>query len=228
MNPHIPPDYGPFERVGGGAKGNCVVEHKVGHGAAPDRPDSRTPLTLVRGFFANRSMRLVKGRYWSPPSKFTNVLLAINLALATIIAFEHALESKSTATIDAASSLESNDDWPELASARFHIHMPSREEFDVISNRPIFNPSRRKIIIDQPAEVEEEYIAIDLIGTFLSATRRAALVRLGTQERTEWVREREYISSWKVEKISPKRLRLRRMDELRIIDLWPETENRPS
>lgn len=227
MNPHGLPNHSPFERVRGVAKHGCAIEHKAGVGAASDRLDWRTLLTLVRGFFANRPMRLAKRPYWSIPSRSKSVLLILNIVLVALIAFEHAVRTKSTATVDPAPSLEAND-WPELALPKFH--MPSRELFDVISNRPLFSPSRRKIIIDQPLEVEEEEedITIELLGTLLTATQRAALVRLGTQEKTEWVREREYVSSWKVEKILAKRLRLRRMDELRIIDLWPETENHPS
>jgi hypothetical protein len=144
--------------------------------------------------------------------------------LHAFITVELATETKSMLRISAVHELEDEE------SSALNVdesNLPSRHLFDVISSRPLFHPLRQKIP-DSPPEIESEYITIELLGTFLSGARRMALVRLGTQEHAIWVRERDYISSWIVETILAERLRLRGVDGVRIIDLWPKIESRPS
>jgi hypothetical protein len=47
-------------------------------------------------------------------------------------------------------------------------------------------------------------------------------VRIEAQEQPVWVHERDWLSSWQVEKILADRLRLHRRNEVRIVNLWSD------
>jgi hypothetical protein len=204
MTPQTLPDCRTFEHMEGSAHHGNVVAPKVGRAG---------------------TARLVK-HDWRIACRSTKFFLTINLVLVTVIAVELSVGSDSGPSASAVPNVNV-DSWPELSLT--DLRLPSGELFDAISNRPLFEPSRRPHVpqIEPSLGSESEYLAIELIGTFRRDARWAALVKIDPQENAVWVRERGYISSWHVEKISADRLHLRRMGELRIVELWSKPESPP-
>jgi hypothetical protein len=208
----------PFEYIEGGAQNCDVVARKVGSSAGSKEFTSGSGLgrfTAVSrfGFFQFVPQKRPTLR------RSTSFLLVLNLVLITTLTVALRREDLPDVSVSAAIS-ENVENWLELGLTNSGL---SRGTFDIISNRPLLDPSRRPLILESLPELEPEPLAIELIGTYLSDTERTALVRLGTQKHAVWVREREYISSWQVEKIHADRLHLRRIDEARFVHLWPES-----
>jgi hypothetical protein len=205
------------------AEGRYHITHHLHNTSDEIQSDQPYLLPRAQYYLTGQFIRFVKTQRWPIIYSSTKVLLIINLIFISLLSFELAAGGDFSANVGGSPDL-TGDEWRKLTINEFH--KPSSKIFDVISDRPIFSQSRRKKLHEPPVP-EYEYISIELVGTLLTATRRAALVRVGTQQHTEWIREREYISSWKVETILPGSLRLRRIDELRTIDLWPQAEGRP-
>lgn len=221
MTPQTLPDCRTFEHMEGRAHHDNVVAPKVGRAgtARIDWPSQ------IQDILPVRLARLVK-HDWRIACRSTKFFLTINLVLVTVIAVELSVGSDSGPSASAVPNVNV-DSWPELSLT--DLRLPSGELFDAISNRPLFEPSRRPHVpqIEPTLGPESEYLAIELIGTFRRDARWAALVKIDPQENAVWVRERGYISSWHVEKISADRLHLRRMGELRIVELWSKPESPP-
>ena len=145
--------------------------------------------------------------------KSTSCLLVVNLMLAATFTGSLEMANSFIAAGPAADSVHL-DDWREVQLAISEV-APSGA-FDVISDRPLFESSRRP-----PASAPrlDPELSVELIGTLLSDNGRAALVRLGTDARATWVREGDYVDSWQIEKIHTDRLQLRRIDEMRMVHL---------
>lgn len=212
-----------FAHVDVGAKPSNVAAHELGYAGEPTQVHCQTLLELVEGSLTNRFVKLVKSRDWSIRPGSTSLLIILNLILHAFIAVELSSETVSMSRI---SSVHEPEDERLFVLKAGEFNLPSRHLFDIISDRPLFHPLRRKVI-DSPPEIEPQDITIELLGTFLSSAERMALVRLGTEERAIWVKERDYISSWIVDTILAERLRLRSVDGVQIIDLWPKIESHP-
>jgi hypothetical protein len=98
------------------------------------------------------------------------------------------------------------------------FHPPPPSIIDIVAARPLFSPSRRPYVTPVGASDVED-VAFELIAVLLTESRRAALVRIEAQEQPVWVHERDWLSSWQLEKILPDRLRLHRRNEVRIVNL---------
>lgn len=202
-----------FYCPGSGQQDRHVVARKPGHTA------ELVKFTRILGW----DRFLFRSRKRTLLGRSTYRLLAINLALIALVMVEIKIESHSNYSVSAGSSMNFVSlPEPELANLR----LPSRDSFDVISNRPLLEPSRRPVVAEGLTQTEQEYVTLQLIGIYLSDADRIALVRLGTQEHAVWVRERDYISTWKVEKIEADRLQLRRMDKEQSVHLWSEPNAR--
>jgi len=210
-----------LEHIKGEAHHADAVVTEVGHGAKPARIDRQVEPGLIQGNFAAQLVRIAR-QNWPALPRSTGFLLMLNLVLAAVIVAELTLETDYSTDTLTAPTVHANV-WPK--SERMEFHPPSDHLLDVISQRPLFEPSRRPHVpqIVQSSGAEES--PIELIGTFLSDSGRAALVRLGAQEHAVWVAERGYISDWQVEGILADRLHLRRIDERRVIYLWPKRES---
>jgi len=104
----------------------------------------------------------------------------------------------------------------ELEAAEFL--RPSPRIIDVIAGRPLFSPSRRPYVMAVETSGVED-VTFELIAVLLMESRPAALVRIGAQEQPVWVRERDWLSSWRLEQILADRLRLHRRGEVRIVKI---------
>jgi len=98
------------------------------------------------------------------------------------------------------------------------FHAPPPNVIDVVAARPLFSPSRRPYVTPFVASDPED-VTFELIAVLLTESRRAGLVRIGAQEQAVWVHERDWLSSWQVEKILADGLRLHRRNEIRIVNL---------
>ena len=97
---------------------------------------------------------------------------------------------------------------------------PPYSVIEVVAARPLFSPSRRPYVTSIVASNVED-VAFELIAVLLTESRRAALVRIETQEQPVWVHEREWLSSWQVETIQSNHLSLHRRNNVRIVKLEP-------
>jgi hypothetical protein len=149
----------------------------------------------------------------------TSVLLVVNLVLIATATIKLMVQNHLAATELTADS-DYVESWPKMKPTISQI--ASRDTFDVISDRPLFEPSRRPVLPDSAPGLNPELV-VQLIGTYLSDNGRTALVRLGEDTRSVWRREGEYIHDWQIEEIHAGRLQLRRIDERRIVHLWPDS-----
>ena len=97
---------------------------------------------------------------------------------------------------------------------------PSGDLIKTITARPLFFSSRLPYI---PLQINETVKDVDikLLCVLTTMSVRTALVRLRADEEPIRIQERDFISDWQVERISPDHLYLRRSGDVRIIDLWP-------
>jgi hypothetical protein len=177
-------------------------------GKSARKSDAPEPFRMVKNCRPKQKKRLVACRS-------TGFLLVVNLIIVLMITIEYR-----NANSNYSETLPSNPHVENLPEIKLSdIDLPSRDAFDVISNRPLFVPTRRPLALPV---IESEPFSIELVGTYLDRAEKTALVRLGSQDQAVWVREREFISSWQVERIDSDRLLLRRVDELRFVHLWPD------
>jgi hypothetical protein len=101
---------------------------------------------------------------------------------------------------------------PRQETAPSTFRMPPLASLREVVDRPLFSESRRPA----PAEASKEPTAklpnLTLVGIFLSADRRQALVERGQPPRVEWISERQALEGWTVETIGPDRIILARTD----------------
>ena len=146
----------------------------------------------------------------------TGLLIALNLAIVVMVKIEAQRDSLEDSV---SIALSSNQHVPSVSTiASSNIDLPSRDAFNIISDRPLLVPERR---LPTLPIIESQSVAIELVGIYLDDRERTALVKLGNQDDEVWVREGEFISSWQVEQIHADRLLLRRANELRLVYLWP-------
>jgi hypothetical protein len=92
------------------------------------------------------------------------------------------------------------------------FRMPPLVSLREVVDRPLFSESRRPALPEAPKEPAAKLPNLTLVGIFLSADRRQALVERGQPPRVEWVSERQKLDGWIVEAIGPDRIVLVRTD----------------
>lgn len=96
----------------------------------------------------------------------------------------------------------------------------------VISERPLFVPSRRPYVAPPPvepaagpAQAAAEPLTAELVGVMLTGARRAALVQRKGSSSPERLSVGQSIDGWLVEQVEPRRAVLRRGAEERVLEL---------
>ncbi|MGH6899266.1 MAG: hypothetical protein ACREJ5_22395 [Geminicoccaceae bacterium] len=114
-------------------------------------------------------------------------------------------------------------DWSRAPVA---FEPPSRDELEVIAERPLFSPSRSPFVAaaEEPAVVPVRSLPpLQLIGVLLTEQQRTALVQAVGEGDPSWVREGHKVQGWRVEKIEESRVHLRAGDRLETVELRPDT-----
>jgi hypothetical protein len=103
---------------------------------------------------------------------------------------------------------------------------PSRDELEVIAERPLFSPSRRPFVaaaVEPAAAPVRSLPPLQLIGVLLTEQQRTALVQAVGEGDPTWVREGHKLQGWQVEKIEQDRVQVRAGDRLETVELRPDT-----
>lgn len=114
---------------------------------------------------------------------------------------------------------------PEAAAAPTTYRPPPERQFDEISDRPLFFPSRRPFVPPAGAtEAEatpaaEPAIGLELIGVLLTEHQRAALVQPQGEPAAHWVHEQQTVAGWLIEQIDADRVQLRDGDRVQVVKL---------
>jgi hypothetical protein len=119
---------------------------------------------------------------------------------------------------------------PPAGPAKFQP--PPARQFDEISDRPLFFPSRRPFVApaapeDQAAPAEAA-AKIELIGVLLTDQQRAALVQPEGQPAAHWVHEQQTVAGWLVEEIAADRIRVRDGDHVAVVKLRADQARPPA
>jgi hypothetical protein len=153
-------------------------------------------------------------------------LLAI-AGLATVVAYELtggvAIAPEVTAAAPASA-------MPEAAPAPSEFQPPPQRQFNEISARPLFFPSRRPFAppgAEAEAAVAEPAVALELIGVLLTDHERAALLQPLGQASALWAREQQTVAGWLVEEIAPDHVRLRDGDQVEVVELRDDQARKP-
>jgi hypothetical protein len=156
-------------------------------------------------------------------------LLAI-AGLGTVVAYELtggvAIAPEVTAAAPASA-------MPEAAPAPSEFQPPPPRQFNEISARPLFFPSRRPFApppaeaTAQAAEDAEPAVALELIGVLLTERKRAALLQPAGQPGAQWAREQQTFAGWLVEEIAPNHVRLREGDRVEVVELRDDQAREP-
>jgi hypothetical protein len=109
---------------------------------------------------------------------------------------------------------------PEFAPPPDPFDLPPRHLFAEIAARPLFSASRRPFVpeSDADANLQNESIAIELVGTLLADQGRAALLQPQGQN-ARWVLAGEQIAGWQVVTIERNQVRLRLDEEAKTLEL---------
>jgi hypothetical protein len=101
---------------------------------------------------------------------------------------------------------------------------PPERQFEEISNRPLFFPSRRPFVPPaapdaQASATNDPAAKVELIGVLMTDHERAALVQPEGQPAAHWVHEQQTIAGWLVEEIAADHVRLRDGDRVEVVKL---------
>lgn len=155
-------------------------------------------------------------------------LLAI-AGLGTIVAYELtggvALAPQVTAAAPASA-------LPQATPEPTEFQPPPERQFNEISTRPLFFPSRRPFASSAEgaalaAPVTEPAVTLELIGVLLTDQERAALLQPIGESGAQWVREQQTVAGWLVEEIAPDRVRLREGDRVEVVELRDDQARQP-
>ena len=118
----------------------------------------------------------------------------------------------------------------ESAAGPTKFQPPPERQFDEISDRPLFFPSRRPFIpfAPQASPADDPAANIELIGVLLTDRQRAALVRPEGQPAARWVHEQQTIAGWLVEEIAADRMRVRDGDHVEVVKLRADQARAPT
>jgi hypothetical protein len=109
---------------------------------------------------------------------------------------------------------------PEFAPPPDPFDPPPRDLFAEITARPLFSPSRRPFVPqDEPvAKLQDQSIAIELVGTLLTGQGRAALLQPQGQN-AQWVLAGQQIAGWQVVAIQRDEVSLRLDEKAKTLEL---------
>jgi hypothetical protein len=155
-------------------------------------------------------------------------LLAI-AGLGTVVAYELTGGVALAPEVTAAAPPSA---MPEAAPEPNEFRPPPQRQFNEISARPLFFPSRRPFAPPAGAEAEaaavaEPAVALELIGVLLTDQERAALLQPLGEASALWAREQQTVAGWLVEEIAPDRVRLREGDRVEVVELRDDQAREP-
>jgi hypothetical protein len=158
---------------------------------------------------------ILRGVSQQSSNSATGIWLLVCTGLAGTIVFE--LSSPFAPQVTAAHPAAP---LPEFAPLPPPFDPPPRDLFAEIAARPLFSPSRRPFVPeDEPAaNLRDESIAIELVGTLLTAQGRAALLQPQGQD-AQWVLAGQQIAGWQVVTIERDEVNLRLDEEARTLAL---------
>ena len=122
---------------------------------------------------------------------------------------------------------------PEAVPAPDEFRAPPQRQFNEISARPLFFPSRRPFAAPtddaaaQAAAGAEPAAALELIGVLLTDRERAALLQPTGEPAPQWAREQQTVAGWLVEEIAADRVRLRDGDRVELVELRDDQDRTP-
>ncbi len=159
----------------------------------------------------------------------TAVLLLANACFGAVVVLELIAEAGVVPKVTAAAHGAALETRPEATS----FQPPPDWQFDEISKRPLFFPSRRPFV--PPAVVTDSEstpaadprVRLELIGVLLTERRRAALVQPQGDASARWIHERQSVAGWLVEEIAADRVRLRIGDRVQVVKLRPDQAGAP-
>lgn len=147
------------------------------------------------------------------------VWLLVYVGLAGIIALELSSSLPVAPQVAAAPTVEF---LPNATPEPVQFEPPAHTVFEEMTARPLFSASRRPFVSpgteDVPADLAERTITVELVGTLLTGSDRAALLQPAGQG-ARWVRESQELEGWHVEAIERARVRLRQGDRAETIEL---------
>ena len=151
-----------------------------------------------------------RSKHWA-----TGIWLLVCTGLAGIIVLE--LSSPFAPQVTAALP---SAPLPEFAPPPDLFDPPPRHLFAEIAARPLFSASRRPFVPESDTDdsLQDERIAIELVGTLLTEAGRAALLQPQGQN-ARWLRAGERIAGWRVETIQRDQVRLRSDDAAQTLEL---------
>ena len=120
---------------------------------------------------------------------------------------------------------------PEAPPEPREFQPPPKREFNEISARPLFFPSRRPFVPpDAPAATQAAApppTGVELIGVLLTEQERAALVQPQGEAAAHWVHERQTVAGWSVEEIAADHVKLRDGDRVEVVKLRADRAPEP-
>lgn len=159
---------------------------------------------------------------------FTGLSLLAIAGLGTVVAYELTGGLAFAPEVTAAAPAGA---MPEAAPDPIEFRPPPQRQFNEISARPLFFPSRRPFAPPEDtalaAPVAEPAVALELIGILLTESHRAALLQPAGQPGAQWVREQQTVAGWLVEEIAPDRVRLREGDRVEVVELRDDQAREP-
>jgi hypothetical protein len=159
----------------------------------------------------------------------TGLLLLAIAGLGTVVVLELAGGVAIAPEVTAAAPATAAAEAP-AGPAKFQP--PAERQFDEISDRPLFFPSRRPFLPpaapgSQAAPSDDPAAEIELIGVLLTGRERAALVQAAGQPAAHWVHEQQTVAGWLVEEIAADRVRIRDGDHVEVVKLRADQARTP-
>lgn len=160
----------------------------------------------------------------------TGLLLLAIAGLGTVVVVELAGSVPIAPEVTAAAPATAA---AETAAGPTEFQPPPERQFDEISDRPLFFPSRRPFVPpaapdSQIAPAGESTVGIELIGVLLTERERAALIQPEGQQAAHWVHEQQTVAGWLVEAIAADRVRVRDGDHVEVVKLRADQARRPT
>jgi hypothetical protein len=140
------------------------------------------------------------------------LILYLGLSVAVLLEIIHVPSVLMTTSAVNIASSESNSRDDSLA-----YHLLSDDLIHIIAARPLFSASRRPYVSSTDNNSSE--INITLLCILSSASTRAALIRVESDEKLIRIHEHDFVSNWEVERISTDHLYIRRDGHVRIVSL---------
>ena len=113
---------------------------------------------------------------------------------------------------------------PEMQAVAF----PPLEALDEIVSRPLFNVSRRPIVVETPKpEVKATELNVMLSGIVIGQTQQIAHLRSATDKQTKALRVGDTIDGWQIQSIFPDRVVLQSGGRIETVYMQKPSEGAP-